>query len=154
MRRGRALPATARRSRTSIFAKGENANKSHYPPHKVPISSWNRSFSFICELKSTEHKSSNLHQLIVLCAPKSGIFLHKTGCYFYRAEYRKKRLTQIWPKREILQKKCRVMVSKAERLPLRNTRMCDNMLVTRLENKNMPNREGIYVSQRKMVLHR
>ena len=44
MQRGRALPARAGPSRTSIFAKGENANDSHHPPHKnrFYVNSWGR----------------------------------------------------------------------------------------------------------------
>jgi hypothetical protein len=37
MQRGRALPAAARRSGTSIFADGENANEPHHPPHKKGV---------------------------------------------------------------------------------------------------------------------
>ena len=77
---------------------------SHHPPHKVPISSWNRNFSFICTFKSTGYKASNSRQLTVLCAPKNEIRLHKSGCHINCAKYQKLRLTQIWPKRENFQK--------------------------------------------------
>jgi len=42
-------------------------------------------------------------------------------------------LTQILTQTGNFTEKCRAMVSKAARLPLRNTRMCDNMLIYSLE---------------------